>query len=66
MPRMSKKDKLEWSFFIGEHGRKKYNKICLQCVKNCKQSFRAGLVQCPSAVWKTGKEDAWQNEHDSI
>ena len=55
MPRMSKKDKMEWSFFIGESGRKKYNKLCLQCERDCKQSFRVALVQCPIAIWKRRK-----------
>ncbi len=55
MPRMSKKDKMEWSFFIGESGRRKYNKLCLQCKRDCKQSFRATLVQCPIAIWKRRK-----------
>ncbi len=52
MPRMSKRDKREWSFFIGENGRRKYNKRCLECERGCKQSFRATLVQCPCAIWK--------------
>ena len=55
MPRMSKKDKMEWSFFIGENGRRKYNKLCLRCERDCKQSFRATLVQCPRAIWKRRK-----------
>ena len=52
MPRMSKRDKLEWSFFLSDSGRRKYNKLCLDCEKDCKQSFRTTLVQCPRAVWK--------------
>ena len=37
----SKKWRLEWSFFLGENGRRRYNKICKGCVHPCKQSFRA-------------------------
>ena len=28
----SKKWRLEWSFFLGENGRRRYNKICKGCV----------------------------------
>lgn len=43
----SNKWSLEWSFFIGEHGRRKYNKKCNRCIHDCKQSFRAIIVECP-------------------
>ena len=43
----SKKWKTEWSFFLGENGRRQYNQICRKCVHGCKQSFRASLVACP-------------------
>ena len=43
----SKKWRLEWSFFLGENGRRRYNKICKGCVHPCKQSFRAVLITCP-------------------
>lgn len=43
----SKKWRLEWAFFLGENGRRKYNKICKGCVHPCKQSFRAVLIACP-------------------
>ena len=43
----SKKWRLEWSFFLGENGRRRYNKICKGCVHPCKQSFRAVLIACP-------------------
>ena len=43
----SKKWKQEWSFFLGENGRRQYNKICRKCIHSCKQSFRAGIVACP-------------------
>ena len=43
----SKKWRREWAFFLGENGRRQYNKICRGCVHPCKQSFRAVLVACP-------------------
>lgn len=43
----SKKWRLEWSFFIGENGRRQYNAVCRKCVHDCKQSFRAILITCP-------------------
>lgn len=43
----SKKWREEWSFFLGENGRRQYNKICKGCVHGCKQSFRVKLLVCP-------------------
>ena len=43
----SKKWRLEWSLFLSEKGRRKYNKVCKRCARDCKQSFRAVLVECP-------------------
>lgn len=47
MARLGKKEKEEWEFFIGETGRRQYNDYCRGCVRDCKQSFRAGIVYCP-------------------
>ena len=47
MPRMSKKKKKEWAFFLNDRNRITYNKLCKQCVKDCKQSFRSIVIQCP-------------------
>lgn len=47
MPRMSKKMKHEWAFFIGDNGRRQYNELCRHCRHPCKQSFRATVVECP-------------------
>lgn len=47
MPRMSKRQKEELAFFLNEKGRKTYNELCRRCVRDCKQSFRAMVVQCP-------------------
>ena len=43
----SQKWRLEWSFFIGDSGRRKYNRFCVRCIHDCKQSFRADLISCP-------------------
>ncbi|MDD7510995.1 MAG: hypothetical protein PUK21_01215 [Peptostreptococcaceae bacterium] len=47
MPRLSKKEKEEWAFFINDNGRRQYNDICRQCARACMQSYRAGIVFCP-------------------
>lgn len=41
----SQKWRQEWSFFIGDSGRRKYNRFCVRCVHSCKQSFRADLIK---------------------
>ena len=51
----SKKWRLEWSFFLGENGRRQYNKVCLGCANGCKQSFRAVLIACPRYLSKRSK-----------
>ena len=47
MPRLSKKYKLEWTFFLDDRNRMKYNDLCKKCVSECKQSFRAIIIDCP-------------------
>ena len=47
MPRLSKKYKQEWAFFLDHRNRMKYNELCKKCEKECKQSFRAIIVDCP-------------------
>ncbi len=47
MPRLPKKAKQEWAFFIhSKTHRRTYNEICRSCTCNCKQSFRAKLIEC--------------------
>ena len=46
MPRMSKRRKHELAFFLTEHGRVAHNKLCLRCKHNCKQSYRAVIIEC--------------------
>lgn len=55
MPRMSKKRRLEWSFFLNHRNRITFNDLCRGCTHDCKQSFRAIVVLCPryySKRWK--------------
>lgn len=52
MPRMSKKRKQEWSFFLNDRNRITFNELCLKCINDCKQSFRVIVVQCPLFVRK--------------
>lgn len=47
MPQMSKKRKQEWSFFLNDRNRITYNEFCRKCVHDCKQSFRATVIECP-------------------
>lgn len=56
MPRMSKKRKLELSFFLNERGRVAYNELCRKCRNECKQSFRAVVVECPRYLSKRAKK----------
>ena len=51
----SKKWRLEWSFFLGENGRRQYNKACLGCAHDCKQSFRVAMIACPHYLSKRSK-----------
>ena len=52
VPRMSKKHKEEWALFLDARGRKAYCDICHKCERECKQSFRATVVQCPKYLSK--------------
>ena len=47
MPRMSKKKRLEMSFFINASGRIEYNRLCKACANGCKQSHKAVIISCP-------------------
>ena len=44
MPRMSKKRKEEWAFFLNDRSRIAYNALCRRCVHDCKQSFHADAL----------------------
>ena len=55
MPRMSKKRKLELSFFLNDRGRVACNDLCRKCQHECKQSFRAVVIDCPCYLSKRAK-----------
>lgn len=55
MPRMSKKRKEEWSFFLNDRSRITYCDLCRRCTRDCKQSFRATVVECPRYCSKRAK-----------
>ena len=55
MPRMSKKHKLECQFFLNHRNRVTYNDLCRKCVHDCKQSFRAVVMDCPRYLSKRAK-----------
>ncbi len=46
MPRMSDQRKRELAFFLSETDRVAYNKLCLCCKHECKQSYCAVVVNC--------------------
>ena len=52
MPRMSKNRKLEWSLFLNERNRITNNDLCRKCFHDCKQSYRAILIECPRYLLK--------------
>ena len=63
MPRMSKKRKQEWAFFLRQtqvcamtHNRITYNELCRKCVHECKQSHRALVIECPRYCSKRSKD----------
>ena len=73
MPRMSKKRRLEWSFFLRQVkvgnstcDRITYNDLCRGCTHSCKQSFRAVIILCPRYYSKRRKkEDRDNGRYDS-
>lgn len=47
MPRLSKKLKQEWNFFMNPNtGRRTYNKFCRKCHNDCEQSYHVIIVYC--------------------
>lgn len=48
MSAKSEKWKIEHDFYLNKRTKKvQYNKLCERCKKECKQSFRAKVMQCP-------------------
>ena len=56
MPRMSKKDKQEWDFYLDENGRISYNEPCRNCNREGRQRFRAVIISCPEYSSKRRKK----------
>ena len=56
MARMSKKRRLEWSFFLNDRSRITYNELCRKCQHKFKQSFRAVVIDCPKYLSKRSKK----------
>ena len=56
MPRMSKKRKQEWAFFLNGRSRITYNSLCRKCIHECKQSFRAAVIEYPRYCSKRSRE----------
>lgn len=52
----SQKWKDEWAFFLDKDGRRKYADLCRRCLHDCKQSFRAVIVDCPHYCSKRSEE----------
>ena len=55
MPRMSKKRKVELSFFLNDRGRVAYNDLCRKCQHECTPLFRPVLIDCPHYLSKRAK-----------
>ena len=55
MPRMPKKLKKELAFFLNDRERRSYNELCRKCQHECKQGFRAVIIDCPRYLSKRTK-----------
>ena len=62
LPRMSRKRREEWSFFLNHRNRITYNDLCRGCTRDCKQSFRAVVVLCPHYQSKRRKNANTSNQ----
>lgn len=59
MPRLSKRDKRNWSLFLHpDTGRKTYHDLCRKCLRPCKQSYRVHVIECRKFAPKWGRKDA--------
>lgn len=66
MPRLSKKAKQEWAFFIHpDTKRRTYNELCRKCIHNCKQSYRAEIVECRKFVSKRATKRTYETAPES-
>ena len=58
MPRMSRKRREEWDFFLSRRNRITYNDLCRNCRHDCKQSFRAQIVACRK--YRSKRSETWR------
>lgn len=56
MPKMSQKRKKELSLFLNDSGRVEYNVLCRRCVHECKQPYKAIVVECRRYLSKRSVE----------
>ena len=63
MPKLSKKLRAMWEFFIDPITQKrKYHPRCCRCTRDCKQSFRVTGLWCPRYKPKNGKGRNVENQ----
>ena len=43
-----------WAFFTNKDGEIEFNRVCMKCDAECKQSFRSVLMYCPKIDGKKG------------
>lgn len=43
------------AFLMNASHEVQYNDVCLECRRDCKQSFRCEIIQCPQYIFKRGK-----------
>ena len=56
MPKLSKRDRQLWAFYLDPiTGKRRYNDVCRRCIRVCKQSFRAALITCPRYISRHAK-----------
>lgn len=66
MPKLSKREREEWSLFIHpEIGRITYYPQCKECVHSCKQTFRAKMCRCPRYMSKRSVARAQKRENQT-
>ena len=47
-------NKAEWEFFRDADGKIKFNALCEECARDCKQSFKVMILACPQ--WQKKEE----------
>jgi hypothetical protein len=62
---MSKRDKLEWSYYINPKSRRRqYNALCRDCVRDCKQSYRMTIIECRNYASKRDVDSSSEKSGD--